>query len=126
LGERAHKRLQKLLALYESDKFFPYRDRVELVAGDICETVPRYVKENPGLRISFLHFDCDLYEPTLIGLQYLYPLVSPGGVVLFDQYGIDEYPGESAAFDDFFGSKRPILTKSHLVSNPSGYFVKDE
>ena len=126
IGERAQQRLLRLIDLYESDKLLDVHKRVELVIGDISETIPKYVKQNPGLRISFLHLDCDLYEPTLTGLKYLYPLVTRGGIVLFDQYGIDEYPGESAAFDEYFGKNRPVLTKSHLVSNPTGYFIKQE
>ena len=32
------------------------------------------VEENPGLRISLLHFDMDLYEPTKVALELLYDL----------------------------------------------------
>ena len=93
--------------------------------GTSAETVPRYIEENPGLRISLLHLDCDLYEPTMAGLKHLYPLVVPGGVVILDEYGQEKFPGESAAFDEYFGKDRPKLIKSSLVSNPSGYFVKE-
>ena len=124
-GERAWQRISDLMEVFEADHFVPQKKRLELVRGDIVQTVPEYVKANPGLRISLLHLDCDLYEPTLAGLKHLYPLVVPGGVVILDEYGQSKFAGESAAFDEFFGDRRPKLEKSHLVSNPSAWFVKE-
>jgi hypothetical protein len=124
-GEKAYRRISELMEIFEADHFVPQKKRLEIVKGDIVETVPEYVKRNPGLRIALLHLDCDLYEPTLVGLKHLYPLVVPGGVVILDEYGQSKFSGESAAFDEFFGARRPLLQKSHLVSNPSAWFVKD-
>ncbi len=73
---------------------------LELVAGDIRETVPAYCRRHPELRISLLNVDVDLYEPTLVCLEQLYPRVAPGGIVLLDDYGA--FPGASRAIDAFF------------------------
>lgn len=53
----------------------PRFQRVELVKGDVCQTIPEYVAQKPELGISRLHLDMDVYEPTLTALKYLYPLV---------------------------------------------------
>lgn len=124
-GARAYERIVELMEIFEGDHFVPQKKRLELVVGDVTHTVPKYVEEHPGLRISVLHLDVDLYEPTLAGLKYLYPLVVPGGVVILDEYGQEKFAGESAAFDEYFGGRRPKLKKSHLVSNPSAYFIKE-
>jgi hypothetical protein len=60
----------------------------------------------------------------LTALKYLYPLVVAGGVVLLDEYAMDGFPGESAAFDEYFAGNRPVLTKFPYISTPGGYFVK--
>ena len=73
--------LERLIELTQRDSMVPRVERVELVKGDIHETVPRYVEQHPGLRICLLHLDVDLYEPTLRALEHLYALVVPGGVV---------------------------------------------
>lgn len=117
--------LERLIELQQRDSMIPRFKRVELVQGDASKTIPVYIKQKPGLRISLLHLDLDLYEPTLVALQRLYPLVVPGGVVLLDEYGMEGFPGESAAFDEFFGSSRPKLLKFPFISTPGGYFVKD-
>lgn len=116
--------LKAAIELEKADSFIPRFSRVELVEGDVIETVPKYINENPGLRISLLHLDLDLYEPTKVALEYLYPKVVPGGVVLLDEYGMAGFPGESAAFDEYFGDNRPLLTKFPFISTPGGYFIK--
>jgi hypothetical protein len=124
-GQRAYDRIMKLIDVFEDDHFVPQKKRLEIIKGDICQTVPAYVQEHPGLRIALLHLDCDLYEPTLAGLKHLYPRVVPGGVVVLDEYGQEKFAGESAAFDEYFGDSRPPITKSRLNSNPSAWFIKE-
>ena len=116
--------LEKLISITQQDSMIPRFNRIELVEGDVSKTVPAYVEKNPGLRISLLHLDLDLYDPTLAALKALYPLVVPGGVVLLDEYGMEGFPGESAAFDEYFGDNRPRLIKFPFISTPGGYFIK--
>jgi hypothetical protein len=116
--------LERAIAIEKADSFIPRFNRAELIRGDVVNTIPQYVKENPGLRISLLHLDLDLYEPTKVALEYLYPKVVSGGVVLFDEYGMNGFPGESAAVDEFFGMNRPVLRKFPYISTPGGYFLK--
>lgn len=116
--------LESLIAITQKDSYIPRFKRVELVKGDVSETVPAYVRANPGLRIALLHLDLDLYEPTKVALEQLYPLVVPGGIVLLDEYGMPGFPGESAAFDEYFGANRPVLRKFPYTPTPGGYFIK--
>lgn len=117
--------LEKLVEIVQQDSMIPRFKRIELVKGDVSRTVPEYAERNPGLRICLLHLDLDLYEPTLAALRSLYPRVVPGGVVLLDEYGMEGFPGESAAFDEYFGKSRPRLTKFPFISTPGGYFIKE-
>lgn len=65
--------MMKVLEHKGCDKF------VELVSGDICETVPKYVKDHPELKISLLNLDTDIYEPAVTTLERLYPRIERGG-----------------------------------------------
>ena len=116
--------LLALINVFDHDRMAGQKPRIRLVEGDICETVPLFVAENPGVRIRLLNLDCDLYEPTLVGLQHLYPKVVPGGVVLLDEYAFEQFPGESAAVEEYFGDQMPVVRKFPFYSNPGGYFVK--
>jgi len=97
---------------------------VVLVEGDLSETAHDFVKKNPGLRISLLHLDVDLYEPTLAALDAFYPCVVNGGLVVFDEYGLTEWAGESRAVEEYFGSDLPHIEKFSFSSLPGGFFVK--
>jgi hypothetical protein len=116
--------LQEAIAIYDKDRFIPYKPRIILVDGNIEETLPRFVEENPGLRVCLLHVDCDLYVPTKVGLEVLWPRLVPGGVVIFDDYGIRPWEGESAAVDEFFKGKNVILHRLDWAMSPSCYIIK--
>ncbi len=117
--------LHDAIRIFDQDRFIPYKPRVVLVKGDIEQTVPQYVEDNPGLRISLLHFDADLYRPTLMGLKHLWPLVVPGGIVLFDEYGIPPWEGESKAVDEFFANQKIKIQRLDWCPNPGGFIVKE-
>jgi len=116
----------KFLDIYHADQFVPHAKRVFVIEGDVTETIPLYLKQNPGLRVSLLHLDIDLYKPTLTALEHLYPLVVPGGLVVLDEYGMTEWGGESKAFEQYFGSQQPVMKKFPWTSTPGGYFIKGQ
>ena len=79
-------------------------ERSELIKGDIIKTSKKYVTKNRGFRISLLHLDLDTYEGTKHALNNFFPLVSKGGVLIFDEYGSRGW-GESEAIDEYFKYK---------------------
>lgn len=117
--------LLDIIKVFDADRLAPHKPRIVLVDGNIEETVPKFIADHPGLRISLIHFDCDTYEPTMTGLKYLYPLVVTGGVVMFDEYGLRPWEGESKAVDDYFQGKQK-LNRFNWVTSPAGWIVKGE
>lgn len=95
-------------------------ENLTLVEGNILEAVPAYLEENPNLRIALLNLDTDLYEPAKVILEYMYPKIISGGVLLLDDYGV--FPGETKAVDDYFGDGVKIR-RFPFVSTPC-YIVK--
>ena len=94
---------------------------VDLIEGDIVETIPAYVKANPELKISLLNLDTDIYEPAVTILEHLYPKITKGGILLLDDYGT--HPGETKAVDEFFQGKNIEIKKFSFAMTPS-YIVK--
>jgi len=94
---------------------------VELVKGDIVKTVPLYVKSHPNLKISFLNLDTDLYEPSLTVLNFLYPKIVKGGILLLDDYNF--FPGETKAVNEYFKNKN-IKLKPFPFIDSKLYIVK--
>jgi hypothetical protein len=88
------------------DRDFVRRDRhekVELVKGDINETVPRYIGQHPHLVVSLLHLDVDLYEPTRVALEHFLPRMPRGAVLAFDELNSPRFPGETVALLEAVG-----------------------
>jgi len=74
------------------------RDKqISLIKGDICKTVPKYLKENPQLIVSMLYLDCDLYAPTSTAINVFIDRIPKGGIIVFDQLNSEEHPGETIA-----------------------------
>jgi hypothetical protein len=100
----------------------------ELVAGDATETIPQYVKDHPGLKISLLNMDIDFVEPTYCALKHLYDRVMPGGIILLDNYAGEDASGNSLhgdtkGVDDFFHGKEVRIQRFPFAARPC-YMVK--
>lgn len=121
---RYYQELVDAIDLFDSDRFVSWKERVHLVEGDATKTIPQFVTDHPGLRISLLHLDVDMYEPTKVALEHLYSRVVPGGVIVFDEYGILEWGGESTAAEEFLADKKEVLRKFEWVSQPGAYIIK--
>lgn len=70
-------------------------DAMRFVKGPVEETIPRECPDT----ISLLRLDTDWYESTRHELQHLWPLLSPGGVLIIDDYG--HWQGARQAVDEF-------------------------
>lgn len=117
--------LYSAIQIFDQDRFIPWKPRIKLIEGNIEETSLKFIEEHPGVRFSLLHFDCDLYKPTKKALEAFWPRLSRGGIVLFDEYSIHDWPGETQAVDEFFADKPNIAIKTFPWTNaPAGYIIK--
>lgn len=55
-----------------------------------------------GASVRMAHVDVDLYQSVLDSCEHIYPRMTPGGVMVFDDYGLASCPGARAAVDQFF------------------------
>jgi hypothetical protein len=91
----------------------------DFIQGDITETVPKFVRNNPSTKISLLNLDVDIYEPTVTILEHLYPLISPGGVLILDDY--ETFHGETNAINEYFQDENILINKPIFADTP--YFI---
>ena len=96
---------------------------VELVAGDIVKTAPRYVEQHPGLKISLLYLDCPIYEPVFSALENFYDRIMPGGLLLLNGYAKIAQLGETKAVDDFFTNSDISIRRLPFSFSPC-YLIK--
>lgn len=68
---------------------------------------PKTAEPISNLKFSFVHLDVDLYQSTLDCLNFFYPRLIQGGIILTHDYHTD---GVHAAFKEFFTEKKiPII-----------------
>ena len=96
---------------------------VQLVEGDIRKSLPKFLKNNPELRIALLHIDTDVYEPCKVILDLCWNKIVHGGIVLFDDYATIE--GETVAVDEFFKSKPYKIQKFTFSHEKPSFIVKE-
>lgn len=92
-------------------------DNIELIKGNVFDTLPSYLQKHPETRLSFLHLDMDVKEPTDFALEELYDRVVPGGLIIFDDY--NEVLGQTISVDEFSGKHKLKLEKLPFSNAPS-------
>jgi hypothetical protein len=98
--------------------------RYELVRGDVVETLPEYLKENPGLRCSVIYIDVDLERPTYHSLKHLWDRLLPGGIVIFDEFEYHKF-SESCGVEKFLREfNLPFTLCSTQWIAPTAFLVK--
>jgi O-methyltransferase len=61
---------------------------------------PETTSEMENEKFAFVNIDSDLYNPTKAGLDFFYPRLVPGGVIIIHDYNPD-WPGIMKAVNDF-------------------------
>jgi hypothetical protein len=67
--------------------------------------IPKVFELLPAGEWSFVHIDVDLYEPTRDCLEYFYPRLEKGGVIINDDFDSALFPGAGKAWREFFKNK---------------------
>jgi O-methyltransferase len=93
-------------------------DRVHFVKGRVEDTIPA----NAPHSISLLRLDTDWYESTRHELAHLFPRLSPGGVLIIDDYGW--WKGARQATDEYLKQHRLKLLLNRIDSTGGRIAVK--
>jgi hypothetical protein len=78
-----------------------FKGRFTLYKGWIPERFP----EVSDRRFSLVHIDVDLYDPTLASVEFFWPRLNPGGLIVCDDYASRRCPGAKKAMDEFAASQ---------------------
>lgn len=87
-----------------------------------CGVIPQTFSGGESSQILFAHVDVDLYQSTLAALEFIWPRLVPGGILLDDDYGAASCPGAKQAMDEFFAQRAPLLrgaeSQAYVVKKP--------
>ena len=91
---------------------------VHLHVGYFQDTLCRFPRAEP---IALLRIDADWFQSTKVCLDSLAGCLSPGGIIVVDDYGA--YDGCAAAVNEFLAERGPTLV--HWVDTECIYFIPE-
>jgi len=91
----------------EAVNFMNHACKVKFYKGFIPDTF----KGLDDVKISFAHIDVDIYQSYLDCLEFIYPKMVDGGIIIFDDYGFEDCIGAKLAVDEFFEDKTDKVIK---------------
>jgi hypothetical protein len=94
-----------------------FGDAVRLYAGWIPERFPEVADRT----FRFVHIDVDLFAPTLASLEFFYPRVPPGGIILCDDYLFTTCPGATQAVDEYLAGRPEKMVP---LADGAGFLIK--
>jgi O-methyltransferase len=73
--------------------------------------IPHSFEKMEAERVAVAHIDVVTYQSVFDCCVFIYPRLSGGGLIVFDDYGFATCPGARAAVDEFFADKpeRPLV-----------------
>lgn len=83
---------------------------IEYVRGSVLDTL----KVRVPSKIALLRLDTDWYDSTKIELEYLFPLLTSGGILIIDDYHY--FSGSKKACDEYFQDNKIQLMLSRIGS----------
>lgn len=81
----------------------------------------------PGVtdrEFCFIHIDCDTYSGHIEVLDALFDRLVPGGLIVFDDYKTEEWPGATQAVDEFLANRPESVELSTARKKPAWYLIK--
>ncbi|MEI7474093.1 MAG: class I SAM-dependent methyltransferase [bacterium] len=110
--------LSKLIELQE------LKDVAILNKMDITKELAAFMKERPQLRFKMVFIDCGIKEVMESSLEYFWPRLVKGGILIMDHYNMEVSPSESLILEKHVGDN--LIKQMPFVRQPTCYVIKEK
>ena len=117
--EDTYEDLLKAVKVYDSNRPLSHIQKIFLYKGNVKNTFPKFLKENPHVLVSLLHLDVDVYEPTKVVLKKIIKRMPKGAIILFGELSTRLYPGETRAMLEELDIKKKSLKRFPFATTMS-------
>lgn len=114
--------LNERIRLYDEARALNHIRKCSLVRGDVCETLPEYLRTHQHALISAIVLTMNLYEPTRQALACCWPRLAVGGAVVIHSLNEEYYPGATRALLDELGS---VAIRTFSYTPNLAYVIKE-
>ncbi len=74
------------------------------------------------MKISFLHLDMDVFEPTKFALDFFYNKISKNGIILIDDY--EQVKGATKATQKFLNENKKLKLEKLKFDERLSFIIK--
>jgi len=98
-------------------------DVVRIHNLDLAQELPDFFARHPHLQFKLIFLDCGVYKVVRACLEQFWPRLTPGGVLVLDNYNHETAPGETRAVRELLPDKK--IRSFEFTNQPTAYLVKD-
>ena len=98
-------------------------DVVRLHNLDLSQDLPAFFSKHPSLQFKLVLLDCGIYNVVRACIEHFWPRLTPGGLLILDNFNYEPSPGETTATRELLPNK-PIRTFG-FTFQPTAYIIKD-
>jgi len=111
---------------YVKQRLAKWSSQITFVEGDVFQTLPEQDTGN----LAFVHMDMNAAAPTVRALEYTYPRMVPGAIMVLDDYGWKGLEAQRTVVDEFFADKPEAVVvlptgQGLLIKSPLDGLVQD-
>lgn len=116
--------LNELVQYHENENVMYNIKKVELVKGDVVETLPKYFEEAPETIVAMAYFDMALYQPTKVCLEMILKSCVKGSIIVFDELMDSDYPGECLALKELVDIRTIRVERSDILPDRTYWIIE--
>jgi O-methyltransferase len=83
--------------------------------------IPDRFSDVENERFSFVHIDVDLFQPTRASVEFFYPRLTDGGILVCDDFGYTTCPGATEAMNSYLEGRPEAMLP---LPDGGGFFIK--
>jgi hypothetical protein len=98
-------------------------DVVRLHDLDLSSALPAFFKQHAHLQFKLVFLDCGIYKVVRACIEEFWPRLTPGGMLILDNFNHETAPGETKAVRELLPGKQ--IRTFGFAFQPTAYIVKD-
>lgn len=97
-------------------------DVVRIEDRDLANELPAFFEMHPHLQFKLVFLDCGYYDVVKACIEQFWPRLTPGGVLLLDNFNHETAPGEARAVRELLPGQQ--IRTFNFAFQPTAYIIK--
>jgi Methyltransferase domain len=98
-------------------------DIVRIHDLDLARQLPEFFEQHPHLQFKLVFLDCGYYDVVRACIEEFWPRLTPGGLLVLDNFNHETAPGETQAVRDLLPNSR--IRSFGFAFQPTSYIIRE-